>query len=299
MVESVREVTTRRKRRGIGQIEYILSTLEQGSPIFTNVQKKGVLAAGDISNSERRLDLRRMDKEEQILKVLERFINEFETLALPLNVTIKEYVLFLVVCLKLTRKLKVGRQRSIHFAETLATLNRMFVRYPALYNKRATKEPLELLFLVTEFAIEATQGLEFPYILDEVIMSQFATLMTKYCVESENPLLEIVKDVSEIPKFRLNIPVSPEHQKIIGKTLQHCFPQIPLPIRTETARKLLGLITSEKNDSVVLVHYDTLKMLLDKDLIEHVSKLANSEIAKTKHGRFVNGVLEELSKGKS
>ena len=201
----------------MGQIQYILNVLEQGSPIFTNVQKKGVLAAGDISKntlSERRLDLRRMDKQEQILKVLEIFINDFETLALPLNVTIKDYVLFLVVCLKLIRKLKVGHQKSLNFAQTLATLNQMFVHYPAQYHKRATKEPLELLFLVTEFTNEATRHLETSYEIDDVTMSQFVTLMTRYCVDFKNPLQEIVKDISEISKFRLKITAGQEHKKL-------------------------------------------------------------------------------------
>jgi hypothetical protein len=298
LIASIKGITASRKRRGMGQIEYILGVLEQGRPIFANVQNKGVFAAGDISKNtlaEKKIDLRRMDKQEQILKVLSIFINEFETLALPLNVSIKDYVLFLVVCLKLIRKLKASRQQSLCFAQTLATLNQMFVRYPAQYNKRAIKEPLELLFLVTEFANEASQHLETPYEIDVISMSQFATLITKYCANSENPLLEIMKDISEIPKFRLNIAVGQEHQKIIEKILRQCFSDIPVKIRIETTRKLLNKIVSEVSDTSILAHYNTLKLMMtNDDLIEHVSKLVNAEIVKTKHSRFVNGILEEL-----
>lgn len=295
LIESVKEITKSRNRRGIGQIEYIITTLEQASPIFANVQKKGVIAAGEISNLSKGLDLRKMDKQEQIVKVLERFQNEFKILVLPLTVTIKEYVLFLVVCLKLVRRLKDGRQKSLYFAETLAALNSMFVRNPVQYNKRALKEPLELLFLVTEFVNQATRGLESPYVLDEIIMSQFVTLMTKYCTDSKNPLLEIVKDVSEIPKFRLDIPIGREHTKTIENILQYCFPKISLQIRIETVRRLLDLITNGKNDSDVLMHYDALKMLASKqdDLREPISELVNAQI-KNKHNRFVSGILEEL-----
>jgi hypothetical protein len=300
LIESVKALTVNRKKHGIGHLEYVLSVLKQGTPIFSNVQKKGVLAAGMISEnmsiSEARLDLRRMDKQKQLRKVLEIFVTDFKTLALPLNVTIRDYVLFLMVCLKLIRKMKTGHQRSLIFAQTLADLNQMFVYHPAQYNKRAIKEPLELLFLVTQFVSEANQCLESPYEIDEITMSQFVTLMTKYCITSENPILEIAREISKIPKFRLNIVVGQEHQKIIENILRYCFTKIPPKIRIETTRKLFGRIISEDSDASVLTHYNTLKLLLadDMDIIEQTSKLANAEIIKTRHNRFVNGILGEL-----
>jgi hypothetical protein len=57
----------------------------------------------------------------------------------------------------------------------------------------------------------------------------------------------------------------------------------------------LNKIVSEVSDTSILAHYDTLKLMMtNDDLIEHVSKLVNAEIVKTKHSRFVNGILEEL-----
>ena len=301
LIKSVGELTTSRRRSGIGQLEYILSVLKQASPIFQNVQNKGVLMAGEISDSstrsEGRLDLRRLDKQERILKVLERFTSEFEALALPLNVTIKEYVLFMVVCLKLARKLKDGQQKSLIFAQTLAKINHMFVSHPVKYSKRAINDPLELLFLVTEFTIEASKSLEFPYVLDDITKLQFVTLIEKYCAESENPLLDLVKDLSGIPKFRLNISVGQEHQSLVGDIMQTCFPKIPLEMKVDTMRKLLGKIASGENDSTVLTHYNVLKQMLTGDdaLVVEIAKLADQEISKTTHNRFVGGILEELS----
>jgi hypothetical protein len=301
LIKSVEDLLTSRRRSGIGQLEYILGVLKQASPIFSNVQNKGILIAGEISDSstrsEGRLELRRMDKQERILKVLERFTSEFEAFALPLNITIKEYVLFMVVCLKLARKLKEGPQKSLVFAQTLAKINHMFVDHPVQYSKRAINDPLELLFLVTEFTIEASKSLEFSYELDDITKSQFVTLMTKYCADSENPLLDLVKDLANIPKFRLNIVVGQEHQNLVGNILQHCFPQIQLKIKIDTLRKLLGKILSGENDATVLIHYNTLKLLLSSDdsLVGEISKLASQEIAKTRHNRFVGGILDELS----
>ncbi len=119
LIKSLEEITTSRKRSGIGQLEYILSVLKQGSPIFLNVKDKGILMAGEISDSstrsEGRLDLRRMDRQERILRVLERFTNEFEALALPLNATIKEYVLFMVRLFQACSQVKRRTSKELDF----------------------------------------------------------------------------------------------------------------------------------------------------------------------------------------
>jgi hypothetical protein len=298
LIKSLEDITSSRKRAGIGQLEYILSVLKQGSPIFLNVKNKGVLMAGEITDSstrsEGRLDLRRMDKQERILRVLERFTDEFEAFALPLNVTIKEYVLFMVVCFKLARKLKQGQEKSLIFAQTLAKLNHMFVSHPVQYSKRAINYPLELLFLVTEFTIEASKSLESSYELDDITKSQFVILMEKYCTDSEDPLLDLVKDLSDIPKFRLNVIVGQEHQNLVGDILRYCFPKMSTKTRIDTMRKLLGKIVSAENDTSVLTHYNTLKLILGGNDYGEISKLASQEIAKSRHNRFVGGILDEL-----
>jgi hypothetical protein len=300
LIKSIEELTQSRKRSGIGQLEYMLSTLKQGSPIFSNVQDKGVLMAGAITDrstrSEGRLDLRRMDKQERILKVLERFTHEFEALALPLNVTIKEYVLFMIVCLKLARKLKDGPQKSLVFAQTLAKVNQMFVSHPVRYTKRAINNPLELLFLVAEFTIEASKSLESSYILDDITKAQFVTLIERYCTDSESPFLDLIKDLSDVPKFRLNITVGQEHQKIVSDIVRYCFQKIPYSAKIDVVKKLVAKITSGEDDAMVLAHYNTLKLMIhDNELIGEISKIANQEIAKNRYNRFVGGILIELS----
>ncbi len=300
LIKSVEDLTIGRKRSGMGQLEYILGVLRQGSPIFANVQNKGVLMAGEITDSstrsEGRLDLRRMDKQERLLKVLVRFTDEFEALALPLNVTIKEYVLFMAVCLKLARKLKDGSQKSLIFAQTLAKLNQMFVSHPVRYTKRAINDPLELLFLVTESTIEASKSLETCYEPDDVTKSQFVTLVEKYCTDSESPFLDLIEDLSGIPKFRLNITIGQEHQKIVGDIFKHCFAKMPYDIRIGAVKKLVIKIASGENDAVVLTHYNALKLMIhDNELNSEISKIASQEISKNKHSRFVGGILAELS----
>jgi len=282
------------------QINNILNILKQGKSLFPSNQKSqssGEFVKDGTSNKNKRSELHGMNKQERILKIIERFTNEFEAKSLPTNVSVKNYLLYLLIVLKISRKMKVGYQRSLVLANTLSRLNQMFVNHPLHYNKRVTREPLGLLFLITESALEADRNLKFPYKFDDVTFYQFIPLMTKYCMDSDNPLQKIVKKLSDMPKFRITAIIGESHQRIIGCILQYCFPKMPLKIRFETCKRLLNKITFEQNDSTVLAHYNTLKLCMEKDndLRIHVSKIAKTEIGKTKYRRFVSGILEELA----
>ena len=213
------------------QINNILNILKQGKSLFPSDLSQSSDEFTNVKSKEKRSELHRMNKQERILKIIERFTNEFETKSLPNNVSVKNYLLYLLVVLKISRKMKVGYQRSLVLANTLSRLNQMFVNHPLHYNRRTTREPLGLLFLITESALEASRNLKFPYKFDDVTFSQFIPLVTKYCMDSDDPLQEIVKTLSEMPKFRIPVVIGDGHQKIIGNILQYCFPNIPLKTR--------------------------------------------------------------------
>ena len=286
------------------QINDILGILKLGKQLFpTRKSQPGSELPKDLMTSEnkKRLELQKMNKQERILKIIESFTNEFEAKSLPNNVSVKNYLTFLLVVFKLSKKLKPGHQRSLVLANTLSRLNKMLVNHPLDYNKRTTREPLGLLFLITESAIEASRNLKFPYMIDETTFDQFLPLMTRFCMDSEDPLQEIVKTISEMPKYRITTTISEGHRKIIGSILQHCFPKIPLKNRIETGTRLFKKITTEQNDSTVLSYYNTLKLFVEKDaeIRTILSKLTKAEITKTKYRRFVNGILEELGNQQS
>lgn len=282
------------------QINNILNILKQGKSLFpSNQTSQGFdeFLKDEPANKAKRSELHGMNKNERILKIIEKFTNEFEAKSLPNNVSVKNYLLYLLIVLKISRKMKAGYHRSLVLANTLSRLNQMFVNHPLHYNRRVTKDPLGLLFLITESAVEASRNLKFPYKFDDITFSQFIPLVTKYCMDYGDPLQEIVKTLSEMPKFRITATIGEGHQKIIGSILQHCFPKVPLKIRVETGTRLLSKIMHEQIDSAVLTHYNTLKLCIEKDndLRVHVSKIAKTEIGKTKYRRFVSGILEELA----
>ena len=169
------------------QINDILNILKLGKELFVSDQKSqsNLELPKDVISTEnkKRSELQKMNKIERVLRIIERFTEEFETKSLTKNVSVKNYLLFLLVVFKLSKKIKPGHQQSLVLANTLSRLNKMFVNHPLKYNKRTTREPLGLLFLITESAIQASRNLQFPYKFDDTTLSQFIPLVTKFCMD--------------------------------------------------------------------------------------------------------------------
>lgn len=278
-------------------LNYLLNTLKQASPLFLDKDVKSNQTQSIPKSDKSKSEILKMKKQEKILEIIKEFINEFESSSLPNGSGIKNYLLFLLTVFKILKKLKAGHERGLILAYVLSRLSQMLAKYPLSYKNRAFRDPLALLFLVTEFAVQSAYNLKTPYKFEETILLQFKQLMTRYCLDSENPLEEIIKAISEMPKFRINVKIGEDHRNVIKNVLQYCMPSIPLKIKIQSATRLLARITQEENDSLVLFHYNTLKLFFEKDnqIRSPLSKMAKEDMAKTKHRRFVNNILEELS----
>jgi len=284
LIRSVDGLLRSLKTKG-GQFNDVLNALKQANSLFpTNQNKLG-------------LELRNLDNQNRILKIIERFTNEFESDSLPKQVSVKNYLIFFHTVFRIAKKLKPGYYRSLIFATTLSKLNEMFRQYPLQYPKRKTNEPLRLLFLITEAIHEASRNLKTPYVYEDITSAQFIPLVTKYCISSGDPLQEILDSISKMPKFRMNVSFNENHQKIVETIVEYCFPKVPLENRIQAGTILLAKITSEPTDSRVALHFKTLKMLIEKDneIGNKLSEIAKKEIKKTNHRRFVKGILDEIS----
>jgi hypothetical protein len=305
LIKSVEDLIKSSRTGRVSRLNYVLNLLKQeGRFLFLFGQKNGQSSQVELpgkvlaSANKKKIDIQTMNEQEKILKIIEDFIDEFEGRSLPYVVSVKNYVLFLLIVFKILRKLKTGHQRGLHSANTLSRLNQMFAKYPVDYKRRATKDPLGLLLLVTELILEAGRGLGFPYKLDETTSYQFVPLVTKYCMDSENPLQEIIMDISYMPKFRLSVIIDESHKDIIAKIFQHCLSKLPTKLRVEKTTRLLEKITLEKNDSLALTDYNTLKLFFEKDneIRIHLSKITKETRYQTGHRTFVKGIIEELAR---
>jgi hypothetical protein len=269
----------------------IISALNRARSIF-------ILKTTDQSpniNSSRLINFRNIGPEEQIPKILDEFMDTYEQECLEKNNgNAKNYSLFSVTCFKIIRTLDGGKKRGLLSAHALNRLNKMFVKHPVKYSKQAIRDPLGLVFVITELAIDIEKNLLIPYEFDQTILDQMVPLMQRYYIQFDNTVDKILDEFSHMPKFKLVIEIGVTHKEIIQKFLDYSMSRLSLETRIEKAKSILEKIVAEEVDSVCLGYYNTLKLTFsDKELRPHLSRLAKA-IPKT-NKRFANSILEEIS----
>ena len=291
LVQSIKSLQNSKYGKGNKKrLTVIQSALKQANSLFTseNNQKN--------EKTTKLISFRRIVPAEQIPKILEEFMNDFESQCLEKNgSSAKNYSLFSVTLLKIIKTLDADKKRGLLSAHVINVLNKMFVKHPVEYNKRAIRDPLGLLFVITELVIDTERNLSRPYEIDITILHQMVPIMKRYHMEFDNPLLQIIDEFNKMPKFRLTVSIGERHKEIVKKFLQYGIIQLPLENKIARAKNIIEKIIYEKNDSVALEHYNMLKLCYeDKELCPHLA-----QIAKTKNvteRRFVNTILDEVSK---
>lgn len=274
------------------RLTVIQSALKQANSLFVSENQNNE----QTTKSNPLISFRNIEQAEQIPKILEEFMNDFENQCLEKNgATAKNYSLFSVTLLKIIKTLDADKKRGLLSAHAINVLNKMFVKYPVEYKKRAIRDPLGLVFVITELAIDAERNLSRSYEFDITILLQIAPLMQRYHMEFDNALLQIIDEFNKMPKFRLTVSIGERHKEIIKKFLQYGISQLSLENKIIRAKNILEKIIYENNDSIALEHYNMLKLCYaDKELCPHLA-----QIAKTKNRtdrRFANTILDEVSK---
>ncbi len=265
----------------------IQSALKLAKPLFLS----------DTQSSEKTLiSFRNIEQADQIPKILEEFMNDFEIQCLQKKgASAKNYSLFSVTLLKIIKTLDADKKRGLLSAHAINILNKMFVNYPVEYKKRETRNPLSLVFVITELAIDAERNLSRPYEFDQTIPLQIAPLMQRYHMEYDNALLQIIDEFNKMPKFRLTVSIGERHKEIVKKFLEHAIVLLPLEDKIARANNTIEKIIHEKTDTITLEHYNLLKLCYsDKEIRPHLAKIAKTKNISER--RFANTILDELSK---
>jgi len=273
------------------RLSSIISALNRASSIFISETKD----KKPNPDSLKQISFRNMTPEEQVSKILDAFMDDFENECLEKSQgNAKNYSLFSVTSFKIIRTLDGGNKRGLLSAHALNRLNKMFASHPVKYSKQAIRDPLGLVFVITELAIDIEKNLSIPYEFDQTILDQTVPLMQKYYIQYDNTLDKILDEFSHMPKFKLVIEIGEKHKEIIQKFLDYSIVLLPLETRIKKAKSILEKIMAEEVDSVALGYYDTLKLTFSDDALRpHLSKIAK-EIPKTNR-RFANTILEEVS----
>ena len=275
------------------KLTVIQSALKQASQLFVS---EGNQNNENAIKTSKIISFRHIEQAEQIPKILEEFMNDFEIQCLGKNgASAKNYSLFSVTLLKIIKTLDADKKRGLLSAHVINVLNKMFVKYPVEYRKTAIRDPLGLVFVLIELALDAQRNLSRPYEFDITILRQIVPLMQRYHMKFDNPLLQIIDEFNKMPKFRLTVSIGESHKELAKKFLHYGISQLPLENKIARAKNIIEKIIDEKNDSIALEYYNVLKLCYDdKELHPHLAQLAKTK--KRTERRFADTILDEVSK---
>jgi len=268
-----------------------MHALNGAKPLFYSDQQKLEINSSLI----KQINFRNIGPEEQIQKILDEFMNDFENQCLEKNNgSAKNYSLFAVTSYKIIKTLEEGKKRGLLSAHAINRLNKMFVKHPVNYGKQAIRDPLGLIFVITELAIDIEKNLGKEYEFDEILLLQLMPFIQRYYIQTENPFMEILNHISDMPKFKLTVQIDDKHKKFIKKFLEYSILRLPLEDKINKAKFLLDKIINEENDLRSLEYYNTLKISFsDTKLRPQLAKMAKSMPKSNK--RFVNSIIEEIT----
>jgi DNA-binding TFAR19-related protein (PDSD5 family) len=292
LVSSIQNLQKNKYSKGNKKkLNAILHALNQAKPLFYSDHQNP-----DFNSSSIKLiNFRNIGPEEQIQKILDEFMDDFENQCLEKNIgSAKNYSLFAVTSYKIIKTLEEGKKRGLLSAHTVNRLNKMFVKYPVKYGTQAIRDPLGLIFVITELAIDIEKNLGKEYEFDEILLLQLTPFIQRYYIQTENPLMEILNQISDMPKFKLTVQINEKHKKFVKNFLDYSIIKLPLEEKIIKAKFLLEKILNEENDLVSLEYYNTLKISFsDTQLRPLLAKIAKSMPKSSK--RFANTILEEIA----
>ncbi len=110
LIRSVEELIKTSKKGGVQRLNYALNILqEEGRPLFPSGQENLPPVQAEVfgkavdGSKKKTIIIQATGEQERILKIIDDFIDEFEISSLPNSVSVKNYLLFLLICLKILR----------------------------------------------------------------------------------------------------------------------------------------------------------------------------------------------------
>ena len=286
LVESISSLLKSKYSKGNRlHLRSVLSALKQAAPLFLS----------DPPNSElQQISFRNIESEDQIPKILDEFIDDFER-TLPINSSTKNYSLFSMTALKIIKALDAGNKRGLASMHVINRLEKMFLKHPFKHSKQSTLDPLGTIFSTIEMILESEKNLGIAYKFDKIILDQFSQFMQRYYLRFDDSLGKILDDIEKMPKSRLTVTIDQNYRTILEKIFQYGIASLPQEDKIKKAKELLKKITQQKEDSEALKLYNVLKLACDdKDVKSEIAQFARS-INKTEK-RFSNTILDELSR---
>lgn len=203
--------------------------------------------------------------DELISDLIDRMIIKFEREVIPKSNFAKRYSVYLVIALKLLKKLEDAKTHGISSVHVISGLDRMIARDPS-FSDLDWQEKIEVLFLLIEVAKEVELGLHNPHKFDEEsILSELKLVFSNY-LKKDDPIEKISNELKNCEKYGLILEIGDAERNIIKEIFQQVLLRLSIHERLDYPKKLIHVLDNEIDPSKITSAYDTLKIFLEKDV---------------------------------
>lgn len=200
------------------------------------------------------------EPDESIFDLIKKFTKRFEKEVILKTTITKRYSIYLVIALKLIKKIKTGEIIGKTSESVISGLNSMIVKDTSFSNFSIT-EKMEILYLLITLANEVEHNLRMPYKFDhKAILLKYKPLILNY-LEKENPLESLFQELKQPEKYGFD----EIDKNLLKEFLQQEFLQHPILDRLEICKKKIYALEYETNVDKINLGYRTLRLFLSKD----------------------------------
>jgi len=200
------------------------------------------------------------EPDESIFDLIKKFTKRFEKEVILKTTITKRYSIYLVIALKLIKKIKTGEIIGKTSESVISGLNSMIVKDTSFSNFSIT-EKMEILYLLITLANEVEHNLRMPYKFDhKAILLKYKPLILNY-LEKENPLESLFQELKQPEKYGFD----EIDKNLLKEFLQQEFLQHPILDRLEICKKKIYALEYETNVDKINLGYPTLHLFLSKD----------------------------------
>lgn len=232
--------------------------------LFRLSVKKMAQVDSDKSRATKTTQTHQKEIDELISDLIDRMIIKFEREVMPKSNFVKRYSAYLVIALKLLKKLEDAKTHGISSVHVISGLNRMIAQDPSFSNLDY-QEKIEVLFLLIEVAKEVKLGLQNPHKFDEEsILSELKLVFSNY-LKKDDPIEKISNELKNCEKYGLILEIGDAERNIIKEIFQQVLLRLSIHERLDYPKKLIHVLENETDSSKIASAYDTLKVFLEKD----------------------------------
>jgi len=226
-----------------------------------------------------------------ISELIKKLTNKFEKeISLKTTFT-KRYSVYLVIALKLIKKLNTGSTCGMSSVSVISGFNNMIANDTS-FSVLTNTEKIEILHLLIILAKEAENNLNIPYKFDDkAILSEFQPLILNY-LEKDNPVESLFQELNQSEKYGFD-NIEDSDRNLLTGFVQQGLLLLPISDRLEFCMKIIRALEHETNYKKIILRYDNLRLFLSKDY-ELRNKISN-EIKSLENQHDIDAIRKIIS----